>query len=157
MPQQRLACGSCVLAAQTKGYRSLHSERRMLHLPCGSSNAYSSSFCPGACTVLRLLFMGLTDRHDRVPPEEGHADVSFWYATCVVPFLLQTYAVAALTLSCESRYLVVGIGLLLVRGILIIVHLVVIKTPLISSAPCITTFGSSYYRRWAGMRLLKRL
>src|ERR1700682_4230667 len=99
--------------------------------------------------------MGLTDRHDRVPPEEGHADVSFWYATCVVPFLLQPCAVAALT--CENRYLVVGIALLLVRVILIIVHSIVIKTPLISSAPCITAFGSSYYRRWAGMRLFKRL
>ena len=33
--------------------------------------------------------LGLTDRHFRVPPEEGHADVSFWYATCVVLFLFQ--------------------------------------------------------------------
>ncbi len=33
---------------------------------------------------LNEMVMGLTVRHVRVPPEDGHADVSFWYATCVI-------------------------------------------------------------------------
>src|SRR5260221_8434977 len=97
-----------------------------------------------------------TDRHVRVPPEKGHADVSFWYATCVVLFLLQPCTVVVLTLFCESSYCVVGIMLLLVRDILIIVQLAATKPLLVSSPPCITTSGSSYYPGWVGIRLWKR-
>jgi hypothetical protein len=61
----------------------------------------------------------------RVPSEKGHANVFFWYATCVALFLLQPCAVDMLILFLESRYLVVEIVLLLVGDILTILHLIV--------------------------------
>lgn len=98
----------------------------------------------------------LTGRHVRVPPEKGHADVTFWYATCVVLFLLQPCTVVVLTSFSESSYCVVGVILLLVRDILIISRLATTNSLLVSSPPCTTTFGSSYYPGWVGMRLWKR-
>ena len=57
----------------------------------------------------------------RVPPEDGHADVSFWYATCVYPI---SFRLCTLNADCfgESRYLVVGVGLLLVSEVLTTTH-----------------------------------
>jgi len=98
----------------------------------------------------------LTSRHVRVPPEKGYADVTFWYATCVVLFLLRPCTVVVLTSFCESSYCAVGIILLLVRDILSISHLAATKQLLVSFPPCITTFGSSYYPGWVDTRLWKR-
>jgi hypothetical protein len=84
----------------------------------------------------------LTARYIRVPPEDGHADVSFWYATCVVFFLLPPSAVPVLTFFYESRYCVVGIILLLVCDILVTLRLV-IPTPFFFGQLC-----ALYYYIW---------
>lgn len=78
------------------------------------------------CTIFRQKGTVLTARYVRVPPKDGHADVSFWYATCVVFFLLPPSAVPVLNFFYESRYCVAGIILLLVCDILITLHLVVL-------------------------------
>ena len=111
---------------------------------------------PWCVHISTMNVLVLTDRCVRVPPEKGHADVSFWYATCVDLFLLQLCTMVVLTSFCESSYCVVGIILLLVRDISVIFLLTTIKPCFVSSPRCITTFGSSYYPKWVGMRLWKR-
>lgn len=58
-----------------------------------------------------------------IPPKKGHADVSFWYATCV--FLLPSNKLIDLRNTFFS-YLVVGIAILLACGLYYYVWIVLI-------------------------------